>query len=269
MADLTLIAGVARADITPPVGFRMQGIMRRIDSSVGVESPLLATARVLTDEKTKVVILDCDLPGLDLPLVNEIRERVSQRVGTQDTNVKVGSTHTHTGSCTTRGKMGGPHHAGPRPGEIEALDAYIEDLVNKLSGIAGLADNGRQPARVGTARGHAEEAINREETAEDGRVLVGRNPDGTTYHTVDMVRVDDLDGNPIAVLTGYAAHPGRDGPREPANQPGLSGCRAQHRRKGHRSDLPVPDGSSRQPGNHVVPLKRLGRERAHRGHHRL
>ena len=207
MADLTLTAGVARADITPPVGFRMQGIMRRIDPSVGVESPLLATVLVLADQQTKIVILDCDLPGLDLPLVQEVRRRVSERVGTPATHVMVGSTHTHTGPCTARGKMGGPHHAGARPGEIEALDAYIEDLVNKLSGIAALADGSRQPARVGTARGHAAVAINREELAEDGRVLVGRNPDGPKDHTVDVVRVDDLSANPIAVLTGYAAHP--------------------------------------------------------------
>ena len=207
MTKLTLTAGVARADITPPIGFRMQGIMRRIDPSVGVESPLLATALVLADEQTKIVILDCDLPGLDLPLVHEIRQRVSDRVDTQAINVMIGTTHTHTGPCTGRGIMGGPHHAGPRFGEIEALDAYIEDLVNKLSGIAALADNSRQPARFGCKRGHAEVAINREELVEDGRVFVGRNPDGATDHTVDVVRVDDLWGNPIAVLTGYAAHP--------------------------------------------------------------
>jgi hypothetical protein len=50
-------------------------------------------------------------------------------------------------------------------------------------------------------------SINREELAEDGRVLVGRNPDGPTDPTVDVVRIDDLEGSPIAVLTGYAAHP--------------------------------------------------------------
>ena len=207
MGDLTLTAGVARADITPPVGFRMSGFIRRIEPSVGIESPLLATVLVLADEQTKIVIFDCDLVGLDLPLVNKIRQAVADRVGTPTSHVSVAVTHTHTGPCTGRGNIGGPHHASPRPGEIEALDAYIENLVGQLAGIAGLADSTRRPARVATGRGKAAVAINREELAEDGVVVVGRNPDGPTDHTVDVVRVDDLDGNPIAVLTGYAAHP--------------------------------------------------------------
>ena len=207
MGELTLTAGVARTDITPPVGFRMQGLIRRIDPSVGVESPLLATVLVLADEETKVVIIDCDLIGLDLPLANEVRGTVGERVGTPAGHVTVGCTHTHNGPATGRGALGGPHHAAPRPGEIEALGAYVEDLVDKLAGLAAEADGGRRPCRVATGRGKAEVAINREELAEDGRVLVGRNPDGPVDHTVDVVRVDDLQGDPIAALTGYAAHP--------------------------------------------------------------
>ena len=61
MSYVTLEAGVSRIDITPPVGFRMQGAMRRIEPSVGVESPLFARALVIADENNKVVIFDCDL----------------------------------------------------------------------------------------------------------------------------------------------------------------------------------------------------------------
>lgn len=207
MGELTLTVGVARVDITPPVGFRMQGLMRRSGPSVGVESPMHATALVLGDEETKVVVVDCDLIGLDLPLANTIRQTVGERVQTHAHNVIVGCTHTHNGPCTSRGNLGGPHHAAPRPGEIEALDKYIDDLVVRLGQLAVDADSKRRPARVATGRGRAAVSVNREELAEDGRVLVGRNPDGPTDHTVDVVRIDDLEGDPIAVLTGYAAHP--------------------------------------------------------------
>jgi hypothetical protein len=207
MDKLTLSAGVARIDITPPVGFRMQGLMRRSGPSVGVESPLHATALVLADEETKVVVVDCDLIGLDLPLANTIRQAIGDRVQTHAHNVMVGCTHTHNGPCTSRGNLGGPHHAAPRPGEIEALDEYIDDLVVRLAKLAGDAYDRRRPARSATARGYAAVSINREELAEDGRVLVGRNPDGPTDQTVDLLRIDDLEGHPIAVLTGYAAHP--------------------------------------------------------------
>jgi len=50
-------------------------------------------------------------------------------------------------------------------------------------------------------------AVNREELDADGRIRVGRNPAGITDHSVEVFRVDDLNGKPIAVITNYAAHP--------------------------------------------------------------
>lgn len=207
MSDLILTAGVARVDITPPVGFRMQGAMRRIEGAVGIESPLLATALVLADEQTKIVIIDCDLIGFDLPLAAEIRQAIADRLGIPVSHVSVGCTHTHNGPCTARGVLGGVHDVGGSAEERAALDAYIENLIGQLAGVAAVADSNRQPARAGAGRGEAAVAINREELSEDGRILVGRNPNGTTDHSVDVLRIDDLAGNPIAVLVSYAAHP--------------------------------------------------------------
>jgi hypothetical protein len=207
MANSVLTAGVGRVDITPPLGFRMQGAMRRIEGATGIEARLLATALVLADEGTKFVILDCDLIGFDRPLAEEIRRRVGQRVGTPPERVLVGCTHTHNGPCTARGILAGPHDVAARPGEIEALDTYIDNLVRQLEGVAALADASRQPARAGAARDEANVAINREEIGEDGVVLVGRDPNGITDRSVDVLRVDDLNGKPIAVIVGYAAHP--------------------------------------------------------------
>lgn len=207
MSDLTLTAGVARVDITPPVGFRMQGAMRRTEGSVGIESPLLATALILADEQTKVVIMDCDLIGFDLPLAERIRQTVCDRVNTPRSHVTIGCTHTHNGPCTVRGSLGGVHDVGGAPAERKALNAYIETLVSQLAGVADVADSRCRPARTAAGRGTAPVAINREELNNDGHILVGRNPEGTTDHSVDVLRVDDLEGNPIAVLTSFAAHP--------------------------------------------------------------
>ena len=207
MANLTLTAGVARIDITPPVGFRMQGAMRRTEGSVGIEAPLLATALVLADEQTKIVMIDCDLIGFDLPLAAKIRQAIAERVGTPTSHVTIGCTHTHNGPCTARGVLGGVHDVGGDPHERAALDVYIENLVGQLAGVAAVADSKRQPARAAAGQGQAAVAINREERSDDSRILVGRNPQGATDHSVNVLRVDDLQGNPIAVLVNYAAHP--------------------------------------------------------------
>ena len=207
MAENTLTAGVARIDITPPIGFRMQGIMRRVEPSTGIHMPLAATALVLADDNHKIAVIDCDLVGLDLPLAAEIRQNVADRLGTETSHVTVACTHTHNGPATVRTSLGGPHDLAPRPGEIESLDAYIAELVDKLAGVAAAADAARRPARAGAGRGEAAVNINREQMMDDGRVFVGRNHDGITDHGVDVLRVDDLDGRPIAVVCCFAAHP--------------------------------------------------------------
>ena len=149
MSNFTLTAGVARIDITPPLGFRMQGIVRRIEGADGVESPLLATVLVLADEETKIVIVDCDLLGFDLPLSDEIRRTIAGRLGTQSHCVALGCTHTHNGPCTIRHVLGGPHDVGCSEEARLAQEAYIANLVAQLSGAAALADGRRQPARAG------------------------------------------------------------------------------------------------------------------------
>ena len=107
MKKNSLTAGVARVDITPPLGFRMQGAMRRREGATGIESPLLATALVLADENVKLTILDCDLIGFDVALANEIRSRIGEKINISAANVFLGCTHTHNGPCTARGVLGG------------------------------------------------------------------------------------------------------------------------------------------------------------------
>jgi hypothetical protein len=208
MSNNILTAGIARADITPPLGFRMQGAMRRVEGAEGIESNLLATALVITDNDNKIAILDCDLVGFDLPLAKEIRQKIGRAIGTEFTNVLLGATHTHNGPCTGRAGLGGSHDVPVRNGEIEALDTYIENLVRQLIGVAILADSERQPVRMGAGSDEANVAINREEIdPEDSKILVGRDPDGITDRSVDVLRIDTTEGVPLAVIVAYAAHP--------------------------------------------------------------
>ena len=202
-----LTAGVARCDITPPVGGQMQGYMSRTEPSQGIQFPLLATALVLAQGSSKVVLLDCDLLGLDLPLAQQIRSSIGLQLNTPSSHVIVGCTHTHNGPSTVRGYLGGVHDVGGHEQERKRLDRYIDDLVQRLIQVALKADGRRCPSTIGSGKGQANVGINREERLQDGRVVIGRNPTGSVDHSVDVWRVDNQDGNPMAVLTGYAAHP--------------------------------------------------------------
>ncbi len=93
----TLLAGVARVDITPPVGIRMMSYTVQECVAEGVERPLTATALVLSDGRIKVVLVACDLLFLQSPHVDRARERVGRHVGVPASHVLISASHTHLG----------------------------------------------------------------------------------------------------------------------------------------------------------------------------
>ena len=96
------------------------------------------------------------------------------------------------------------------------------------------ADGRLQPARIGCGWGESTIGVYRRETR-DGRDVLGEVPDHPIDPSVGVIRVDDLDGNPIAVAFRYSAHPVTVGGRSAGRlrglpRPGQGGARAQPRR---------------------------------------
>src|SRR3954469_26069946 len=82
-----LSAGVARVDITPPVGISMAGFYVREGVSTGIERPLTATAVVLSNGSVKVAIVACDLIFLQSPDVDRLRGKIGAALGTSGDKV--------------------------------------------------------------------------------------------------------------------------------------------------------------------------------------
>jgi len=194
-----LTAGVARAIITPPVGIRMIGYTVQECLSDGVDRELTATALVLTDGRLKVVLIACDLVFLQPPLVDAIRQSVARRLEISPDNVLINCSHTHLG----------PMLPGWQPcsaDEMAVQNHYLAVLEDALVGVAAMADARRQPARIGAGRGSAPLGINRREKLPDGRVVIGENFEGAVDHDVHVLRIDDMQGSPIATVMAAAAH---------------------------------------------------------------
>lgn len=204
-----LTAGVARVDITPPIGQRMHGIVRRIEPSEGIESPLTATALVLDDGLVKVAVLDCDLIGFDVDRSDELRRRIGSSIGVPAAHVLLGTTHTHSGPGTflTASGLGITNWGSEFDLDATLAENYLCNLGEKLIGVAGAANRSRVPVRAGCGCGHVEVAVNREERLESGRTVLGQNPNGPHDYRTEVLRLDRLDGSTLAILTGYAAHP--------------------------------------------------------------
>jgi hypothetical protein len=101
-------------------------------------------------------------------------------------------------------------------------ERYRRFLVRALVEAAMEADAGLQPARIGCGWGESAIGVYRRETR-DGHDVLGEVPDHPIDPSVGVIRVDDLDGNPIAVAFRYSAHPVTVGSRSQVASPDYPG----------------------------------------------
>jgi len=202
-----LRAGVARTDITPPVGIAHAGWGAQThERAAGVDLPLWATALALSNGEQTTVTLDIDLVYIWERDAAEIRDRISDLTGVPESNVRLMYTHTHSGP-TMRRREGWIEEGSEMQGP------YMDFLVHELAGAAWEAVNDLQPVRIAAGTGRSEIAVNRRfKRPEDDRVIVGRNPDGPVDHEVEVMRLDTEEGDPLAVVANYACHPITVGP---------------------------------------------------------
>jgi hypothetical protein len=207
-----LSAGAARRVVNPPLGTRQTGFRLFGNPVQAIESDLTATALVLGDGRTKVVVIAIDLSivGIDISLRNqrpaqEMRMRVADALGIPVAHVLVNTSHAHSGVAL-------PDYMPDTAEQIALKERYRESLICGLVDAAVEADRRLQPARAGCGWGKSTIGVYRRETR-DGRDLLGEVPDHPIDPTVGVIRVDDLDGNPIAVAFRYSCHPVTMGPR--------------------------------------------------------
>jgi len=163
---------------------------------------MYATALVASADDATVAILDCDLIYLHPPLVDEIRDAIAVFLGTRRSHVLINCTHSHSAPTSSPVKIGGEQDR-VRPEE----EAYIRSLPHLLLSAVKQAKSAMQPARIGAGAGRIALSVNRREKLPDGRVVLGDNRGGPVDHTVGVVRVDCLDGRPLAALVNYTCHP--------------------------------------------------------------
>ena len=188
----SLKAGVARANITPPVGTIANGGK----PSVGIATELYAKALVFDDGQTKAALVTADVLLLGKQVVAETRARIEEMTDIPGAHVMFAASHTHSGAATTMRD----HWS-----VIEHDKSYVDQLVAKMAGAVAEANLGLSEARIGAGEGHADAAINRWISTPEG-ARWAPNPEGPVDDTLSVLRVDASDGQPRAALVDYAAH---------------------------------------------------------------
>jgi neutral ceramidase len=192
----TLHAGIGRASLTPAIGNWLLGFAGRDSGCTSIHDELYATTLVLEAGGQRLAIVSCDLLFLHPRIVSQVREIVEATTGIPGRNVMLCCTHTHSGP---------PGFATEQSHPIDK--AYVAHLPYRIAGAVRLACDNLTPARLGHANGKATIGINRRQVIGPGKTIIGENLEGPVDRTVGVLRVDNMDGKPLAVLVNYACHP--------------------------------------------------------------
>ncbi len=202
----TFSAGVARRVINARPGSPKFGIRLFADSIQGYESDLTATALVLSNSQTKLAVVALDLCEFFNPLSDQMRQEVADRLGVPRTHVLVNLSHDHSSPTV-------PHGTRDSAERKYLAEVFGKELRQHILEAVEEAERSMQPARIGAGAGEAKVGIYRRETGPDGHDVLGEVPERPIDHSVGVVRIDDLEGHPIAVLFSYGCHPVSVGPR--------------------------------------------------------
>jgi neutral ceramidase len=178
---MTLSVGVAKADITPPVGCVMGGYGARKGRAESVAAPLHCRAFVFDDGETTLALAVCDLVFVTHDITSRARRLVAEGLGIPEHCVMVTGTHTHSGPA----------------GLTVVLDAvFTESVSRKIAGAIDEAYRGRQPAWLK----YAEVPVT---TISQNR----RDPDGLIETTARILIAESADTpQTLATIVNYACH---------------------------------------------------------------
>lgn len=194
--------GMQEIRITPPLGSSMPGYLTE-RKSTGVKDELYTKALVIESDSQLQVFISVDALFFPTEETDKIRERLQQELGVSPEQVMISATHTHTGPPIRKGLDGSSH------------EDYVSILVKKMGDAAVMAYQSRRPAKIGVGTGHEGDiSFNRRYWMKDGTLETNpgfnnpniEKPAGPIDPEVTVVRIDDLDDNPIGVVVNFACH---------------------------------------------------------------
>lgn len=166
-----LKASTAEVELHVEAGDRMPGFAARKKPAEGYHDPLCARALLFESGDTRFLIISCDNLHFTPPQAWEVRCRISAKIAIVPENILFCSTHTHSGSITKT--------------------EWFSQVVDMVTGMPDKLT----PAKIAHASTHVPG--------------IGYNRDLESMPVDDeliTIRVEALDGSPIATVINYATH---------------------------------------------------------------
>jgi neutral ceramidase len=197
--------GLAEADITPPIGYRLDGYFTE-RLSTGVKDPLKAKALVFQQGNTRAVLVVCDVIGVPQSLTTEVRALAAARTGIPAANIAITATHTHTGPLFSgeRARIFSEQAAAKYGTDPLAAVHYPVMLRDRLVEVIAAAAANVAPASL---------EFNRRYQLKDGSVVTNpgiANPNvvraaGPVDHDLPFILIS-RDKRPVGSLAVFAMH---------------------------------------------------------------
>lgn len=181
-----LLAGAARAEITPQIPGNLTGYLLREGACTGVHDPVFARALALDRGEGAWLLVSVDVLDLSRADVALIRDAIALRIGVGAQAITIACSHTHSGPASVYLR-----HCG------EVDEHWLTWLRHRLVDLAAEAWQKRRPARLAAAVQPAERpaGINR------------RVKGGPVDPTLGLLYVTDTGGAPIACMVHHTCHP--------------------------------------------------------------
>ena len=202
------LAGIARRDITPPVGIyhRMWGAALH-DQATGVHRPLTATVlrfqphaqspQSTTDARLLISLDHCILESAEM---QALAVAAATAASIDPAQVLITLTHTHGSGWMARSRSEFPGG--------QFIEPYLLQLRQTIAEASAHATAAMRPAAAVIGTGRCSLARHRDffDSARSHAVC-GLNPTGESDDTVLIARLTDDSGQIFAVLVNYACHP--------------------------------------------------------------
>ena len=200
-----MLIGFAERDITPIGDKIMPGDFWPIEVKEEPHGKLLVTAAAFTSGDESLILVSMDILSSTCAYADKIRERISEATGVPFSNILIAAIHTHSGPLVEY-----PIWTTPASPETSGRTA---DLTVEA---AKAAWENRAEAKLGVGKTREiRYSFNRDFYLVDGRVIMNPGnheheivrPAGGVDHSVDVMRIDDMEGNIKCFIVNYANHP--------------------------------------------------------------
>jgi hypothetical protein len=195
--------GLAQVKITPERPIFLAGYASRNRPFEKTTTDLYAKALALEDRTGRIgVVVTTDLIGITAAIGEPVCERIAAKTGLKREQILLSASHIHTGpalSLDSKAREGIPE------GDMQRTVEYTQQLQDKLVEVVLRSLEKREPVRLSWGSGVANFVMNRREFTPNG-VILGVNARGPADRSVPVLRIDNVEGKPRAILFGAGTH---------------------------------------------------------------